>query len=412
MAATALAAGSANLPTAHAGTAEDVTCDSVTQDVPRQTAQAASRPLSLLAVGRAQQLVDAAAGGRRPVRVAVVDSGIADSPLLDVVERVSFTSAPAVLSYHGTAVAGLVAGSPRPDGGLVGVAPRAQLVDVRVYDEKTPTDAGSVGVSAPLVARGLRWVAVHAEDLGIGVVNVSLLVPRDDELEAAVRAVQRHDVVVVASSGNRPQDESDPLFDEFAVRAGDEDAAGFVFPAGYPGVVAVNATSGDPLVDDRDAVLQNSATVVAAPTPGAVSVALNGGTCVLPDVATSWSAAEVSGVVALLRTRFPRETAAQVVARLRATASATPGSASPLEGAGIVQPVEALTRPLEPSRAGELVRNEPAPPDTGAARAPSRPRDLVPELRRTALWWGLGGGAAAVLALLLRPLLVRRRARP
>ena len=41
-----------------------------------------------------------------------------------------------LLDYHGTAVAGLIAGKPRGDL-LTGVAPGAQIVDVRVYDDST-----------------------------------------------------------------------------------------------------------------------------------------------------------------------------------------------------------------------------------------------------------------------------------
>lgn len=399
----------ATMSSAGSAPAEDVTCESVTADVPPQTAQASSRPLTLLGVRQAQLLVAAAGAPDRPVRVAVLDSGVAESPSLDVVDRVSFTSLAELRYFHGTAVAGLIAGAPRPEGGPVGVAPEADIVDVRVYDEKVPRDGDAVGIQVSAVVQGLRWVARHAREDDIRVANLSLVVPDDPALAAAVRAVQRHDVVVVAASGNRPHDETDPLFDQFAERTGTEDAAGFVFPAGYPGVVAVNATSGDPLADDRDDVLQNSATDVAAPTLGAVSVALNGGTCVLAEVATSWSAAEVSGVVALLRTRFPDDTAAQIVARLRASASGTPGTANPLVGAGLVQPVEALTRPLHPTRSGELVRADPEPSRYSAARAPTRPDDLLAGLRHTSLWWGLVGGAVVVLALLLRPVLACRR---
>ena len=76
---------------------------------------------------------------------------------------------------------------------------------------------------------------------------------------------------------------------------------GAVFPAGYDDVVAVNATAaGIPVtegeIDVRGSVLQSSAIDVAAPTYDAVTTSVNGGTCVLPTVATSWAAAEVSGV--------------------------------------------------------------------------------------------------------------------
>lgn len=146
------------------------------------------------------------------------------------------------------------------------------------------------------------------------------------------------------------------------------------------------------------------------PTPGAVTVALNGGTCVLTDVATSWSAAEVSGVVALLRARFPDDNSRQIIARLTVTASAAPGSASPLVGAGVVQPVEALTRPLHPTRAGVVAESLPAPDRLPKASQPVVAADDGAALRRTVLWWGLVAGGVVVLALLLRPLLSRRRA--
>ena len=59
----------------------------------------------------------------------------------------------------------------------------------------------------------------------------------------------------------------------------------------------------------------------AVPTYGAVTLAINGGSCVLNEVATSWAAGIAGGVVALVRSAFPTENAAQIEARLRATAS-------------------------------------------------------------------------------------------
>ena len=204
------------------------------------------------------------------VRVAVVDSGVAAGASVPVVERVSFSTGTELGEYHGTAVAGLVAGrlragaEPLP----VGFAPGAEIVDVRVYDRTQP-DEGEVGVETSRVAAGLRWVAANAERLRIGVANVSLQVSPTAELAAAVREVVARDVVVVAGSGNRPV-EGDPLFAEFGEVEDGEDAAEAVFPAGYDDVVAVNATAaGIPVtegeVDVRGSVLQSSATDVAAP---------------------------------------------------------------------------------------------------------------------------------------------------
>ena len=107
-------------------------------------------------------------------------------------------------------------------------------------------------------------------------------------------------VVVVAASGNNEE-------------GGDSDAAGFegtpgndadVYPADYPGVLAVSATPpGDE--DPSTYVVPNLDTDVAAPTAGAISANATGQVCVVGEVATSWAAAEVSGIVALLRERYP-----------------------------------------------------------------------------------------------------------
>ncbi|MGI8646375.1 MAG: S8 family serine peptidase [Nocardioides sp.] len=344
------------------------------------------------------------------VRVAVVDSGVSVDAQVSVVERVSFSTGTELGEYHGTAVAGLIAGRLRaaPEMLPVGFAPGAEIVDVRVYDRTQP-DEGEVGIETPRVAAGLRWVADNAQRLGIGVANVSLAVAPSDELAAAVRAVGEADVVVVAGSGNRPV-EGDPLFAQFGEVKNGEDAVASVFPAGYGAVVAVSSTAdGIPTtegeVDVRGSVLQNSATDVAAPSYGAVTTSVSGGTCVLPSVATSWAAAEVSGVVALMRATFPDDNARQIVTRLRATADGTASNPTVLTGAGVVQPSEALSRPLRPGRGGEVVTNAEEEDTNPRATAPVPPADRLAQTRRNAVWLGLLGGSALAIAALLRPLL-------
>jgi len=395
----------------------DVDCERVGLDDQPVESDAASAPYDLLGMRDAWARLDrrgqvAGAG----VRVAVVDSGVADGARVPVAERVSFSTGKEIADYHGTAVAGLVAAPLRgtgPEPLPVGFAPGAQVVDVRVYDSARPGE-GEVGVETERVAAGLRWVAGNAVRLGIRVATVALVVAPSDELEAAVRAVLDQDVVLVAGSGNRPAD-GEPLFDELGeVRTG-EDAADAVFPAGYDGVLAVSATTGgvpdaDDETDVRGSVLQSSAIDVAAPTYGAVTTSVTGGTCVLPAVATSWAAAEVGGVVAMLRAAYPGQNARQVVARLVQTADGTAAVPNSLTGAGVVQPDEALARPLRPGPAGQVRASAEEPDRNPRATAPVPPADRLAETRRNAIWLGLIGGSALVVAALLRPLLARRRA--
>ena len=404
------------LPSGPAQAADGYECLSLsTGSTPRVDTDLTSKPLEALGIDRAQQLLTDE--GRAPgagVKVAVLDSGVADSPLVDVAARVAFgtTTSKELAFGHGTAVAGLIAGHQRSNGKAMGIAPDAEIVDVRVYDADPPeptADPPEAGVTTQALVQGLDWVASHANAMHIKVANVSLAVAPSKALEAAVERAWRAGVVVVASSGNRPV-EGQLNFERFGTYRHGEDARDGVAPAGYPHVVAVNATAagaGD--ADLLGSVLQNSATDVAVPTSGGVSLALNGASCVLPDVATSWAAAEVSGVVTLLWSQYPHDTAAQIVARLLNTADGTVDDPTPLQGAGVVQPVEALTRALHPDRHGAVPLAEPDQGRTPRASAPEPESDVLAATREHAVWWGLLGGGALLLALLLRPVLARRR---
>jgi membrane-anchored mycosin MYCP len=404
-------------PVEAAAAAERTDCSAYAPDDPPGSTDAQSLPARLLGVDEAHRRF--ASAGRQPgagVRVAVLDSGVTTRPgLVDSVSGPNFARKDELVSYHGSAVAGLIAGNPRPDGKPVGIAPGAEIVDVRVYDREAPTDSSEVGVATEAVVDGLEWVAANADRLAIGVVNLSVSVEPSAALEAAIRRVRAHDVVVVAASGNRPQDDSDPLMTDYRDYQPGEDAVRDVYPAGYRSqVVAVNATAGGYEVDGepgevRNFVLQNSATDVAVPTYRAVTLSGNGSTCVLNQVATSWAAAEASGVVALLRSWYPDDNAEQIIARLVATADGTVDGPTVLTGAGVVQPAEAMTRPLSPDRSGRIERAVAEQDQVPRATAPDPREDPLDLVLEQMVWWGLIGGAGLVLALLLRPLLARRR---
>jgi membrane-anchored mycosin MYCP len=338
------------------------------------------------------------------VRVAVIDSGVWPVPGVARVGGVAVGGASPgpPLSGHGTIVAGLIAGPH-------GMAPDAQVVDVKVFDSETADGSqGQKQLTSARIAAGVdAVVAAHRQD-PFDVVNISLAVPESDpKLEAAIARLVDLDVVVVASAGNR-EDTTDDSF------AGTPGSDADVFPADYPGVVAVSATP--PHGDDPAAyVVPNMDTDVAAPTVGAISANATGQVCVVGEVATSWAAAEVSGLLALLRERFPRETPQQLVARLQATtegAGAPTGPdgrvENPWTGAGVVQAHDALTRQLSPGRKGRV---EGTVAETRAdAQAPPAPDrvDLFGSSRAVLLWSGLVAGSLLALAFMLRPLLRRR----
>ncbi|PUA82887.1 S8 family serine peptidase [Nocardioides currus] len=344
-------------------------------------------PLERMHVPQAQEVTDGTG-----VKVVVIDSGIREGLGIDAgapAQSVPETSGP-LLSGHGTLVGGLIAG---PDG----VAPGAQVIDIRVFD-KTDADVsqGEKAVTSEGIAAGIRQaIALHATTK-FQVVNISLSVPTDDPtLRAAVKDLLAKDVVVVASAGNAG-DESDTF-------KGTPDNDATVYPADYPGVLAVSAApppGGSPI----GSVVPNKDTDLAAPTLEAISVNANGQRCTFDEVATSWAAAEVSGVVAMLRAHYPRDTAKQTIARLLATTEGSEEARNPWTGAGIVQAHDALTRSLDPGRSGKIERSTAQDRRDSMPPPPPARLDLFGSSRALLLWFGLGGGALMALAFMLRSL--------
>ena len=136
------------------------------------------------------------------------------------------------------------------------------------------------------------------------------------------------------------------------------------------------AGAGEPCV-------KNSRTTVAAPTYDAVSYGLNGHTCLVQP--TSTGAAAGGGrpgcwrcCGSASRTTWP----AQIVARLVNTADGTTDDPTPLTGAGVVQPYEALTRPLAPSTSpARWSGRSCTPTPTTRATAPEPADDLLASTR-------------------------------
>ena len=423
-----LGAGSALWGGTSASAAEEVAdydCASIRPDSPEvATAESPSQPFGLLRMADAWESL-AREGMTIPgadIGVAVIDNGIRTSASLRAVPAVTFAGTE-IADPHGTSVAGLIAGRVRRsiDGAEpmpVGFAPGARLLDVRFYDSPAPDDS-QVGPGAERLARALTWVADNARQRNIRVANVSVAVAESDgQITRAVKRVLAADVVLVAASGNRPQEEGAPFSTRFSAEPKPgEDAASLVFPAAAdPDVLVVNATpEGSGSADASASVLFNSATDVAAPTAGAVSASVTGGTCILPEVSSEWAAAEVTGLVALMRQRYPRDNARQIMARVRRSASGVPAidarTADPLTGAGVIQPVAALERGLRPGRDGLTSELSSGTGGDSRAKAPPVRPDVLAPTRDQVIWVGLLGGAAVVVAALLRPLVERLRRR-
>ena len=298
------------------------------------------------------------------VGVAILDSGIAPHPDLAgrIVAAVDFTSGatggalvpPADPGGHGTHVAGLVAGDGTASGGAyAGVAPGANLIDVRVIGA-----SGSTNVST-LIA-GMQWVLAHRADYNIRVVNLSAGGPattsyRDDPLAAAAEVLVFAGISVVVSAGNEGPHErtiTTPGTDPYVITVGGIDDSGTATTAD-DALVSWSSRGVTPI----DGLAKPD---VVAPGRKVVSLRSPGSTLdqELPDrlvagldplvpayfrlSGTSMAAPMVTGVVALMLEGSPTLTPAQVKARLKGTATALPFGSPETTGSGMVSAVAAV----------------------------------------------------------------------
>jgi serine protease AprX len=139
------------------------------------------------------------------VAVAVLDTGVTRVPDLGnrVLARVDFT--PDHDGYdrygHGTHMAGIIAGDGTSSNGQwVGVAPKANIVSVKVARADGSTDVS-------VVIAGMQWIVSHRAEYNIRVLNLSYGTDSKqsyliDPLDYAVERVWRSGIFVVAAAGN------------------------------------------------------------------------------------------------------------------------------------------------------------------------------------------------------------------
>ena len=363
-------------------------------------------------------------------KVAVIDTGVNRHPRLRALEGggdyVSDTDGLQDCDAHGTLVAGIIAAAPSPDDAFAGVAPDAMILSIRqnssVYSVKGSASAqddpnavspgyGNVHTLALAVAR--------AVDLGATVINLSEVACtpvgaglNDAELGSALRYAYERNVVVVAAAGNLQAqghcgtqnsvgDPNLPLARDW------ESVQTIVSPAWFSDyVLTVGAltASGEP----AEFSLRGPWVGVSAPGEQVVSLDPNGPGLInawqdprglVPINGTSFAAPFVSGVVALVRSRFPALSAGQVMELIKRTAHTGGVGPNVATGYGVVDPMAALTYqlpPLEKMPNPDVGRPLAGPPRRGRD---DRVRNIVLEVT----------GACAALSLIAVAVLAPRR---
>ncbi len=223
------------------------------------------------------------------VTIAVIDSGIdlkhpeLAGAISDSFDALGSKEGPHV---HGTGIAGVIVAHAR----LMGSAPAANIVAIRAF-ATAPSGAES---SSFVVLKALDYAASH----GARIVNMSFAGPKDALIERGIAAAASKGIVMVAAAGNAGP-KSPPLY-----------------PAANPNVIAVSATD----AHDKLFAASNRGSHIAIAAPG-VDIFLPA-----PDEkyqmtsGTSFSAAYISGLAALMLERNPALKPEEVRATLMKTA--------------------------------------------------------------------------------------------
>jgi membrane-anchored mycosin MYCP len=311
--------------------------------------------------------------------------------------------------------------SPAPDA-YSGIAPDVDIISIRqssqafglkdayTGDEDPQTSAKITGVDT--MARAI----VHAANMGASVINISDVtcmsarnIIDQRALGAAVRyaAVEKNAVIVAAAGDTSKRDcKQNPIFDPLKPKdPRDWNAVNTVVtPSWFSDyVLTVGAVDAEGHPQTQGSQGQGPSSVagpwvgIAAPGSDVIGLsprddglinAIDGpDNSLLVPSGTSFSAAIVSGVAALVRARYPQLSAYQVVNRLERTARAPARGVDNQLGYGVVDPVAALTwdvpdGPLKPPQQLSIPLNVPkAPPH----------RDMVP------VWVAAGGLAGALM---------------
>jgi subtilisin family serine protease len=241
----------------------------------------------------------------RNVLVAVIDSGVEDGHpdlLGQVVNKQNFVDGSSyVAEQHGTAVAGIIAALAGNGVGIEGVAPDARLMALRACWQEV---GQSANCNSFTLGKALNFAITHAAQ----VINLSLAGPTDRLLQRLVEVALQNGIKVVAAI--------------------DPHSASGGFPASVPGVLAVA---------DQESGLSKRGVLLAPghdiPTtvPGARWGFVSG---------SSYAAAHVSGMVALLTELRPSLTPAQIRGQIVAAESGSGG----VEPAGVIDACATIGR--------------------------------------------------------------------
>lgn len=241
------------------------------------------------------------------VKVAVIDTGINNVPdLQNVVKRVSFVKDnPRTKDInesdpwdrgndgegHGTSVAAVIGAQIGKKSfnysisDIIGVAPNVQLYSLKYADG---TKDGSIGE----VIEAINWSIKYKMDL----INISSSVYGDNAaLKKAIDKAVKAGIIIVASAGN------------------DGNSNKPTYPARYQNVIGVGSIG----KDKKCSVFSNTGTSIDFTAPGDYVPTVNRNGAFFYATGTSFAAPHVTGLLALLKEKYPYSTVSEILQKLK-----------------------------------------------------------------------------------------------
>jgi type VII secretion-associated serine protease mycosin len=287
------------------------------------------------------------------VKVAVLDSGVNPNvsdlagSVITGPDLTGLHTSPSNPNWgvHGTWMASIIAGHGHDGGGsgIIGIAPQAKILSIRVIPDKgDPGFRSYDNEQEERIQQSLANGIMDAVRDGAQVISMSIgYSAPSGTVRAALLYAYDHGVVLVASSGNSGQDD-ERRNDGFAPVS---------FPAEYPGVLSVAALNSDGSVASFSS--NNLSVQLAAPGVNVPAQGRDGQYWLVSG--TSPACALVAGVAALIKSRYPGLAPDLVEQALTTTAQNEPsGGYNARTGFGAVDAAAAL------SAAGQLAASHPA----------------------------------------------------
>ena len=280
------------------------------------------------------------------VTVAVLDTGIYNHPdlsgrIVGFKDFIKNKTSAYDDNGHGTHVAGDIASDGiSSNEKYVGIAPKANLVGVKVLDKN-----GSGSLST--VIKGIQWCINNKNSYGIRVINISLGSTADQSYEddpvcIAVEKAWQKGIVVCAAAGNEgPNDYtiSSPGIDPMIITVG---ALDDVNTKSINDDIVANFSSRGPTIDDIDKpdVLAPGTNIISLRSPNSTldkqNRNLRVGTQYFSLSGTSMATPICCGVVALILQANSNLTPDEVKARLKDTAMPLPNVPENVQGSGLI----------------------------------------------------------------------------